>query len=434
VQAMSNILASRWGRRACWLLGMAVTAFLLTPNARTQGPPCIPPNRAVYSYTETGAYIQIGCVNQTSGVFNPSGSGPSTPVGGFTFTPPFAPQSNNQVLASGGQNSVSGVFDGSTVGTSSSTVTSLSLTLKPNTTTDWAFFVSDTDRAIAQTGPPVVSGTGTWTAIGNLANGNFGSTYQQVLSSSNSLTATSTIGTATNWTSALFFLTAQGTPTVVQATSAGGVLGSNNAQVQFGSNTVIGHSILFILQGLPSTSGTIPNIIASDTQGNNFTPIAVVQNPGNRSVIYVWLATNILGATTDTVSARFASGPTVQGAAGIAELSNLITPPAGSVGFRYLQVQDLSQGGFFQTLQSNNTTCPTGATLGNTCLFQMFWPQTWKDTGYLATCTGAGTITGTPTIQGIQSGQTTTQMNVIVVNTTAAASGYSLMNCTAFHP
>jgi hypothetical protein len=347
---------------------------------------------------------------------------------GGTISTAWNPQFANVVLAAGGQNSVAGVFDGGVTGQTISTQTSITLTATPKTTHDVAFFVSDEDRAIAQTGPPTMTGSGTWTSVAT--NGNFGATYQQLLTTSSPLTATANEGTATNWSSAMFFLTTNGgTPAAVQVGNAGGLFSCGNpggSTTAFGSNTVIGHSILVIFQGLPSAA-VLSFFPISDTQGNFFTPITIVQNQ-TRSVISAWLATNIVGATADSISVSCSSGQTVQGALIAIELSNIATTTG--VGFRYLQPGDVAP--FQQFGITNSTTCPTAAAAGSTCTFTENWPIRWKDTSYSVTCSGAGTITGEPVIEGIT--KAAGSAVVTVVNITAVAANYGEMDCIGSHP
>jgi hypothetical protein len=352
---------------------------------------------------------------------------PVIPPGG-TLTTAWSPQFSNMILASGGQNSIAGVFDGVVTGQTISAQTSITLTATPKTTHDVAFFVSDEDRSIGQSAPPNMTGSGTWTSV--VTNGNFGATYQQLLTTSSPLTATANEGTATNWAAGMFFLTTNGgTPAIVQTGNAGGILSCGNPGGQptaFTTNTVIGHSILAIIQGLPSSSNLSFSPIL-DTQGNVFTPITVVQNQ-TKTVIAAWLATNIVGATMDSVSVFCQSGQTIQGSFAVVELSNLLSTTG--IGFRYMQYGDVTP--FMQAGITNSTTCPTAAAAGSTCTFTENWPIRWRDGSYAVSCSGAGTITGEPVIEGVA--KTASTAVVTVVNITAVAANYGEMDCIGVRP
>ncbi len=84
---------------------------------------------------------------------------------------------------------------------------------------------------------------------------------------------------------------------------------------------------------------------------------------------------------------------------------------------------------------TTTTTCPTAAAAGSTCTYTLTWSTAWPDTAYIPSCSGAGTITGFPSIQGIT--KATNTATVTVENGTAneaVASGYAEMDCIAVHP
>lgn len=88
MQALSDILGSRWTRCAGRIVGLALASLCLTTSLEPQGPPCTPPNRSIYSYTETGQFIQIGCVIPSTGaissnIFSPAFSGTATGTSNF---------------------------------------------------------------------------------------------------------------------------------------------------------------------------------------------------------------------------------------------------------------------------------------------------------------------------------------------------------------
>lgn len=382
-----------------------------------------------------GGFLQDGGVPAGGGVTSVGLALPSqytvtnSPVTGTgTLTGAWNNQNANTVLGGPSSSGIGGVLDGFVTGTSTA-ATTLPLSLKPNTTTDLAFF-HVSSSFIGQPGPVSISGTGVWTT--EVANGNVGGLFRQPLSTSTLLTATANLTNATNFAGAMFFLQTTGAPAFPQnKNTSGGIV--NGATLQFTGNTVIGNAILVTLDGTPpSTAAITANIV--DTQGNAFTPIAYAQN-GSSSVAMSWLATNIKAATTDTITYLTTSGSVTSGNFHMVEISGIAVQAfPGQPSFQILTPGHVRT--FLQAATTTTTTCPTAAAAGSICTYTLTWPLPWPDTTYVPSCMGTGTITGFPVIQGVGSAGgptlTTTQVVVTVENGTAneaVVSGYTDMRC-----
>jgi hypothetical protein len=250
--------------------------------------------------------------------YSVSGS-PVTSAG--TLTGAWAPEYPNTVLAGPTLNSIGGIFDGWNQATASS-ATTLPITLTPSTNHDWAFYLAQTNPGTSQGSPLAVSGGGSWVNV--FTSGNVAALFQQSLSSAAPLTATGSLPNATSWAGALFFLTASGTPSVVQKRSSSGGL-SSPLSLAFTSNTTIGNDILVALIGVPPSAGTLTAKI-TDSQGNLYTPVALSQN-GTAEFVLGWLTANIPGATLDNITYTCLTncGAIASGDFTIAEVANLTT-------------------------------------------------------------------------------------------------------------
>ena len=318
------------------VVGADVPAISLTStgNGGVSSSGTTPGHLAVYAaggqLADGGAPAGGGTVTSVGLALPPQYNVSGTPVtGSGTLAGQWNNQYPNTVLAGPGLNSIGGIFDGSVTGIAASSTT-LPLTLKPNTATDWAFFLAQTAPGISQASPIAMTGTGTWVNV--LTNGNGGALFQQSLSSSASLTATGNLPSATSWAGEMFFLSASGAPSVVQKRGISGGLGSP-VSLAFTTNTTIGNSILVTLQGVPPSAGTLAGTL-TDSQGNFYTPIGTIQN-GAAEFVMAWMAANISGATLDnmTYTCNNNCGVVTFGLMEIMELAN-ITASTGQPTFQ----------------------------------------------------------------------------------------------------
>lgn len=325
----------------------------------------------------------------------------------------------NTVLGGPSTSGLGGIFDGAVIGTAN-TATSLPLSLKPNTTSDIAFF-HVSSSFIGQPSAVTVTGTGTWTT--EVPNGNVGGLFRQLLTSSSLLTATANLTNATNFAGSMFFLQTSGTPVFVQNKgTTGGIV--NGTQLVFTGNTTIGNAILVVLNGTPPSAVSI-NATISDSQGNAFTPVSYVQN-GSSAVATAWLTTNIRAATLDTITLQTTTGTVGAGSFYMVEITN-IAPQSPQPSFQVLTPGHVKS--FMQAAIAQVTTCPTVAAAGSICTYTLTWPIPWPDATYAASCMGT-TPVQFPVIQGVVN--TTTQTVITVENGTAneaQISGYTDMRC-----
>jgi hypothetical protein len=248
------------------------------------------------------------------------------------------PEYPDTVFAGPALNAIGGIYDGAVNGVANST-TSLSLSLTPNFSNDLAFFVVDADSGISQATAVAMTGSGTWTNV--FTNGNFGALFTQLLTTNSPLTAAGNLPTATNWAGVMFFLRANGTPVVVQTQLVSGAIVSPTTNT-FLSNTSPGNTILACIVGSPSTISSV-NATITDTQGNNYTPVANQQNPngsGGGEGVFCWASANLVGATHDAITFRSITGPGVSGTFAIMEISG-IAISTGVPTFRPLILSDL---------------------------------------------------------------------------------------------
>lgn len=332
---------------------------------------------------------------------------------------------------------VGGTFDGFLNNIGSST-TPTAGPLTPSTAHDMAWFLPQTTGAQAS---PVTM-PGPW--VNQQTNGNIGAVFSNVLSSTTPVTAQATIASSNTWAGLLFFLkyTVATTPAVIQKKNSSGAIADGNS-VTFTSNTVIGNAILVTMIGIPPSSVFATGTF-TDSQGNNYTPLGQSQNAAGE-VVFAAIATNITGVTTDQITFHTGTGPITSAAFTAFELSNIQaadrTPFFGPIVSSDL-ISPLStftglSAGLLQmrTGVTTTTTCPTAAAAGSTCTYTLTWSPTWADAAYVAVCSGTGTITGFPVIQGVTN--TATVTTITVENGTAneaQVSGYTDMRCIGLHP
>jgi hypothetical protein len=92
--------------------------------------------------------------------------------------------------------------------------------------------------------------------------------------------------------------------------------------------------------------------------------------------------------------------------------------------------------GVGQLMQTKRVAgCATGAVLGNTCDTTVTWTNTFADTNYTVTCTGAAITSGTPELVGhsISAAKTASAITVRTVNNSAAAAQFTNIECVAVH-
>jgi hypothetical protein len=263
------------------------------------------------------------------------------------------------VLGGPTANSIGGVFDGTVATTGNSTAPSATLT--PTTAHDWAFYAV---QSVGQAGVPTMPGG--W--IRSIANGNNGSVFTQVFSSSAPITATATLTTSATWASSLFLLRLPaGSPTIVQTALNSGAFGTS-APTTFPGNTTNGNSILAVFCGIPPSAAVVSGKF-SDGQGNNYTQVGISQNSGNEVCIAALSAT-VVGGTTPTVTfTASAVGTFTTAFMSAMELSNIATPTAEPVFepifpsmLPPINLASSGSGGVFGNLPVTNLNSGTGAT------------------------------------------------------------------------
>jgi hypothetical protein len=290
-----------------------------------------------------------------------------TPVtGAGTLTATLANEIPNTVFAGPGLNSVGGIFDGVTANNAGGFSQSLSIT--PDSTQDWAFFLTQASTFLSQPSGVSLTGSGSWTTI--LTSGNQGGLFSQVLSSNSTLNATANLGNSTNWASMLFLLTTNGSgPAVLQrGTLSGGI--SPGSSIATPGTVTAGNSLLVVLLGAPSNLNFHVSSFVWDNLGNIYTPIANQQNISSLGggdqgeVVVAWLANNVIGGAPATITWGTGTTNGVSGTLSVMEVSNL-APATAQPTFRYLQRGDVAAANllpvetFSQIVLNGNT--PVGA-------------------------------------------------------------------------
>ena len=256
----------------------------------------------------------------------------------------------------------------------------------------------------------------------------------KVVSSTSPITPSMTItGGPASWATALVLLGSNGTTPVWTSEGSGSV--GANVSFNSGSFTPVAGSALVVSMAfnsgssLPDQSWTI-----TDSAFNVYTQVAnAYRSDGAASALeLVYVAQNVPAVSTTVTFTLNSSPGTAQLNYNINDVTNLAAPNSGIPNF-----VPPSLLGFpaVKPAISTTTTCPTSSTAGSTCTFTMTWATAFQDTAYAVACSGAGTITGFPSIQGVA--KTTGGATVTVENGTAneaVASGYSEMDCIASHP
>lgn len=293
------------------------------------------------------------------------------------------------------------------------------------------------------------NGANSATPTGFTAFSGMGSGFQafyQNLSSTAQINVSSSF-TTTAWTASLNFL--GGAITSIPHTGAGfASCGSGCISGTLGPVTA-GNTVVVFL-GWVSATGVPRDTVCTDNLGNSYLTSVVAPGPSNLATV-VCIAQNFIAGTA-TITAR-TSLAAFWGNASAFELAGTGAYYSGSVGpwgFRPISVADLTNStaglGFTQIKAlsvSGATICtPPSANTYDACSFTTSWTVPFPDNNYFVVCwaqdananTGVAANNDTNNVYGDPTGQTASQIKIIVQNNRGAAQKPARIDCIGIHP
>jgi hypothetical protein len=198
--------------------------------------------------------------------------------------------------------------------------TTLSMTLTPTTSHDWAFALFQPASFPAQNGVPVTLTESGWETLENSLSCWI---FTLELNSTAPVTAQGLLPNATSWAGIMFLLTLEpGVPLVNTGVEPGIAqarqfifVGSNPLVLAFLNNTTAGNGILVFVAGQPHTDSAVTGTVI-DSDGNIYTQIATSQNGVGQDVnshtvgefVGAWWCPNIKGGVKTQITWTETSG------------------------------------------------------------------------------------------------------------------------------
>jgi hypothetical protein len=265
--------------------------------------------------------------------------------------------------------------------------------------------------------------------------------WWQLLNNTTPLNVAQTTSVSTLWAETIGFFGSNGTTPAFTTRFSGS---RSNGTFSSGAFTPIAGETILVFLRFRSTGGFFSSPCAyslSDTAGNTYVQVGSGTNivSGNGAQSLVFMAQNVAAVSTNITMTQVSGPPPANISLDyyIPTVTNTVSSNTSLPVFAPLTQSQLPAP--FSTIViksgiTTTTTCPTASAAGSTCTFTLTWATPFSDSNYAVSCTGSGTVTGFPFIQGVA--KTTTTAIVTVVNGTAnegVVSGYTEMDCIGVH-